>query len=163
MRPSASAWIFLLAASVPAERSRADPTDPDVDAWRSLPAVASVQPRVPAVLTMSYGGGAGALGRAPHGFFAAGDGGAAVFLPEKDFATRVAAAFGVRAGYHWRNGLALTLCFDDLGVEPSKGGGALLIPSVSVRYSLPFVVEPFAEAMAGGVFDQAMAAPTAGL
>ncbi len=72
-------------------------------------------------------------------------------------------SFGARVGYQWRSGLAIEGRFDDLGVDPPRGGGSLLVASAGLRYSMPFVVMLFAEALVGPVFNDSHAAPAAGL
>ena len=61
-------------------------------------------------------------------------------------------AFGARAGYQFSSGLSLQARFDDLGVRAPDGSGPLLFASGGVRYVLPFIVMPFAEALVGPAF-----------
>jgi len=117
----------------------------------------------PARLVGAFGGGGGAFSRAPSGFFVGADTGWAVMLGPGSAPAPDAWAFGARLGYEWRNGLAIEGRFDDLGVDPPKGGGSLLVGSGGIRYSLPFVVMPFAEALIGPAFNGSHVTPGAGL
>lgn len=114
-------------------------------------------------LVGGFGGGGGAISRAPSGLFVGADTGWAVMLGPGPGPAPNAWAFGTRVGYQWRNGLALEGRFDDLGVEPPTKGGSLLFGSAGIRYSIPFVVMPFAEALIGPAFNGTHAAPGAGL
>jgi hypothetical protein len=117
----------------------------------------------PLRLVGAVGGGGGAYSHAPSGLFIGADTGWAVMLGEGTAPARDAWTFGARAGYEWRNGLALEARFDDLGVAPPLGGGPLLTATGGVRYSMPFIVMPFAEALIGPAFNGTHVAPAAGI
>jgi hypothetical protein len=117
----------------------------------------------PLRLVGGFGGGGGAIARAPSGLFIGADTGWAVMLGPRESSAPNAWAFGARVGYEWQNGLALEGRFDDLGVHPPTGGGSLLFGSAGIRYSLPLVVMPFAEALVGPGFNGSHLAPGAGL
>jgi len=155
--------VWALAVSALPHAARADELDDELATWRERPAVASLSTSYPAFVTNAYGGGSGALARSPYGFFAGADGGAAAFFAARDEKQRFAPAFGGRLGYQWVNGLAMHVGFDDLGLEPTVGGGPLLLPAVGLRYSLPFIVEPFAELSIGATFNSVVASPTGGI
>jgi len=111
----------------------------------------------------AFGGGAGAYARMPSGLFLGADTGVAVLASsDGDTAARVAEpvapkdtgwTFGIRAGYEWESGLALQARVDDLGTHTNDGDQSLTFCSVGVRYSLPFVVMPFVDALVGPAFD----------
>lgn len=117
----------------------------------------------PALLVGAFGGAAGAYARMPSGFFLGADTGLATLLASdadraESARTLVAPsrrgwAFGVRTGYAWASGLAIQARFDDLGVHTSDGTGSMMFASAGLRYALPFVVMPFAEALVGPAFD----------
>jgi hypothetical protein len=117
----------------------------------------------PSTLVGAVGGGGGALSRAPSGLFVGADTGWAVMLGPGSEPAPNGWAFGARLGYQWRSGLALEARFDDLGVDPPTGGGSLLVGSGGVRYSLPFLVMPFAEALVGPAFNGSHVTPGAGV
>jgi hypothetical protein len=76
---------------------------------------------------------------------------------------RHAWAFGIRAGYDWENGLGVQARFDDLGVHTAVGPRSLAFTTAGLRYSLPFVVMPFVDALAGIAVDSAGGAFGAGI
>ena len=125
------------------------------------------------LLVGAFGAGMGALGRSPHGLFLGIETGWASWRGRDAVAGRRevvqpeapsdAWTFGARVGYQWRSGLAVQLRFDDLGVAVSRGGGSLLVGSGGLRYSLPFAIMPFAEALFAAVFDGSGASPAGGL
>ena len=117
----------------------------------------------PSRLVRAFGGGGGAVSRAPSGPFVGADTGWGVMLGPGSPTAPNGWAFGARAGYEWANGLALEGRFDDLGMDPPRGGGSLLTASAGVRYSLPLIVMPFAEALVGPAFNGTHATPTAGI
>ena len=110
----------------------------------------------------SFGGGAGAYARMRSGLFLGADTGLAIL--ESSDTTSIAHdaattsndrrwAYGVRAGFEWSSGLAFQARIDDLGVHAGAGNQAVMAASVGVRYSLPFVVMPFVDALVGPAFD----------
>lgn len=105
-----------------------------------------------AVLSATHGGGGGVVGRAPRGPFVGADAGGAVMLARGEDPSRGAWAFGARAGYQWRSGVAFDLRFDDLGLDAPDGSGPLLVGSAGLRYGFPLVVMPYAEARLGDAF-----------
>ena len=141
---------------------RVSAADEGTMALIALPA-ALYMPLPSAVLVGAVGGGSGAVSRAPSGVFAGADTGLAIMVGSGQDAARDAWSFGARAGYQWRSGLAVQGRFDDLGVGPPTGGGSLLVASAGVRYSMPLVVMPFAEALVGPAFNGTHTTPAAGL
>lgn len=127
------------------------------------------------VLRGGFGGGVelGDFGRAPHGAFVDVETGWARWLASDADAARSRTplpaapnngwAFGASVGYQWRSGLALAARFDDLGIDSSRDGHALLCASAGVRYALPMFVMPFVEASLGAMFDGAATSPAVGL
>lgn len=71
--------------------------------------------------------------------------------------------FGARAGHEWENGIAVQLRFDDLGTRAGDGANAISIASAGVRYSLPFIVMPFVDAMVGPAFENGQSSFAAGV
>ncbi len=111
------------------------------------------------VLVGAFGGGHGHGGRAPHGWFLGADAGLAWLVGTTDTAVRTTSSprdhawcFGARAGYQLASGLAVQARFDKLGVDAPDGSGTLDTISGGVRYSVPVVPMPFAEAMIGPTF-----------
>ncbi len=115
------------------------------------------------VLVGTVGGGGGALSHAPSGVYVGADTGLGIMLGSPSYPAEDAWSFGATAGYQWRSGLALQGRFDDLGVAPPRGGGSLLVASAGLRYSMPLVAMPFAEALVGPTFNGSHAAPAAGI
>ena len=122
------------------------------------------------VLVGAFGGGHGHGGRAPHGWFIGADTGWAWFLGMPEVAARATTApredawcFGARGGYQLRSGLAVQMRFDKLGVEAPDGSGPLDAISAGVRYSVPIVPMPFAEAMIGPTIHGSDVVASAGL
>ena len=111
----------------------------------------------------AFGGGSGGYARMRSGFFLGADTGVAASVSsDTDSVARTdppvepkdrAWTFGVRAGYEWDNGIAVQARVDDLGIHTNDGTEPLTFCTVGVRYSLPFVVMPFAEALVGPAFD----------
>jgi hypothetical protein len=111
----------------------------------------------------AFGGSAGAYARFRSGFLFGADTGIATLVSsDEDSIARVEPtttpkyhgwAFGVRTGYEWTNGIALQARVDDLGTHTGSGNQPLSIASVGLRYSLPFVVMPFVDALVGPAFD----------
>ena len=138
----------------------------------SLPAAAaSADPALPLeVLIGAFGGGHGGGPRAPHGWFLGADTGWAWLVGSADVAARTnsdvhdnAWSFGARAGYQLRSGLAVQARFDKLGVTAPDLSGEVMTASFGVRYSMPIVPMPFAEAMVGPAFHGAETSPSAGV
>lgn len=96
----------------------------------------------------------GYVGAAPMGGPLLGiEGSWAATLPVSNDASQSSAAFGVRAGWAFPNGLNVHARYDDLGVEPAGSRSPLQLATLGLRYSLPFVVPlPFAEVDAGPAF-----------
>ncbi len=122
------------------------------------------------VLVGSFGGGHGLGLGAPHGWFLGADAGRAWLIGGTDIAARSTSSphddawcFGARAGYQLASGLAVQVRFDQLGVSAPNGGGSMMTASAGVRYSVPIVPMPFAEALIGPAFHGAEVAPSAGL
>jgi hypothetical protein len=113
------------------------------------------------LLVGAFGGGAGVYARTQHGFFLGADTGVATLISSdadqlvrsQIVPSRHGWAFGVRTGYEWASGLALQARIDDLGVHTSDGARSLMFVSGGIRYSLPLVVMPFADALVGTAFD----------
>lgn len=109
----------------------------------------------------AFGGGGGAYARMRSGFFLGAETGLALSTGTDVNAgvARVASTpgswwtFGARTGYEWENGVALQLRIDDLGTRAGDGSGTLSVASVGVRYSLPFIVMPFVDALVGPAFE----------
>jgi hypothetical protein len=122
----------------------------------------------PALLVGGAGGGAGAMGRSPEGWFLGADSGWATLIGgatarSEDEFHHDAWCFGARAGYQLASGLAVQLRFDDLGVSAPDGTGTLLFATAGVRYSLPLTVPmPFVEAMVGPAFHGGAVSPSVG-
>ncbi len=122
------------------------------------------------VLVGAFGGGHGHGARAPHGWFVGADTGWAWFIGMPDVVARASSVprdnawcFGGRAGYQLASGLAVQARFDELGVGAPDGSGSLAALSAGVRYSVPIVPMPFAEAMVGPTFHGSDAAASAGV
>ncbi|HSN27715.1 MAG TPA: hypothetical protein VLT45_15590, partial [Kofleriaceae bacterium] len=139
-----------------------------------VPAVAVADPfpwHIDPVLVGAFGGGHGRGGRAPHGWFLGADTGHAWFIGMSDVAAARATStpsdsgwcFGARAGYQLPSGLAVQARFDKLGVDAPDGTGALDAVSGGIRYSLPMVPMPFAEAAIGATFTGQDVAASAGI
>ncbi|HUJ62242.1 MAG TPA: hypothetical protein VLX92_27230 [Kofleriaceae bacterium] len=110
------------------------------------------------VLIGAFGGGHGHGGRAPHGWFLGADTGWAWLVGMSDVDARESSpprdnhwCFGARAGYQLATGLAVQVRYDRLGVE-APDDHAIGAVSAGVRYSVPIVPMPFAEAMVGPTF-----------
>lgn len=111
------------------------------------------------VLVGAFGGGhAHAMG-VPAGWFLGADTGWAWLLGGMDASARTTSGardnawcFGARAGYQLASGVALQARFDRLGVTSPDGSGSVMTASAGVRYSLPVVPMPFAEALIGPAF-----------
>jgi len=111
----------------------------------------------------AFGGGAGAYARMRSGFFLGADTGIATLVSSStDSIARTQSlsspeyhgwTYGVRIGYEWASGLAIQARVDDLGTHTGDGTEALTLATVGVRYSLPFFVMPFADALVGPAFD----------
>lgn len=87
----------------------------------------------------------------------------AVTLPVTEDPAQGSAAFGVRGGWAFPNGLSAQLRYDDLGVRPDSSRAPLQWATAGLRYSLPFVVPlPFAEIDAGTAFVTGDVHPGAG-
>lgn len=134
----------------------------------TVPRIAQAEPDAilqfpPALLVGAFGGSAGAYARMPYGFFFGADTGLATLVSsDSDVALRTQTqvaplhrgwAFGVRTGYEWASGLAIQARFDDLGVHTSDGTTSLMFASAGLRYSFPFIVMPFVDALVGPAFD----------
>lgn len=138
-----------------------------------VPAVAAADPlawHIDPILVGAFGGGHGRGGRAPHGWFLGADTGHAWFIGMTDSAARATTAprdsgwcFGARLGYQLPSGLAVQARFDKLGVDAPDGTGGLDAVSGGIRYSVPMVPMPFAEASIGATFDAHDAAASAGI
>lgn len=122
------------------------------------------------VLVGSFGGGHGHGGRAPRGWFLGADAGWAWFVSMPDVAARASSTprdsswcFGARTGYQLASGLAVQARFDKLGVDAPDGSGTLDAISFGVRYSIPVVPMPFAEAMIGPTIHGSDASTSAGV
>lgn len=122
------------------------------------------------VLVGSFGGGHGRGGLAPRGWFIGADTGWAWFVSMPDAAARTTSpprdnawCFGARAGYQLASGLAVQARFDKLGVDAPDGSGAVDMISAGVRYSIPIVPMPFAEAMVGPGIHGSAVDPGAGI
>ena len=101
-------------------------------------------------------GSAGHAGHGPRGgLFLGVDTGIAVAIASGDDPMHDAFTFGVRGGYELRNGLAIQLRYDDLGVKPELAGppsspSPVQLGTFGVRYAMPFLFPlPFFEAMWG--------------
>ena len=140
----------------------------------AAPAAARAQPvlhGIDPVLVGAFGGSHGHGGRAPHGWFLGADTGWAWFVGAPDAIARTTSqpprdnawCFGARAGYQLASGLAVQARFDKLGVDAPDGSGSLDAVSAGVRYSLPVVPMPFAEAMVGPMFHGSDASASAGV
>lgn len=137
----------------------------------SCPAAASAQPmHIDPVLVGAFGGSHGHGGRAPHGWFLGADTGWAWFVGMPQTIARASSTpqsdawcFGARAGYQLASGLAIQARFDKLGVDAPDRSGTLDAVSVGVRYSIPIVPMPFAEAMIGPTFHGSDASASAGV
>lgn len=120
------------------------------------------------ILVGAFGGGLGHGARAPHGWFLGAETGHAWFVGMQDSAARATSTptdngwcFGARAGYQLPSGLAVQARFGKLGVD--AGAGGLDAIAGGVRYSLPIVPMPFAEAEIGATFDDQEVAASAGV
>ncbi len=126
--------------------------------------LAMLVPLPPPRLVGAYGGGGGgSIAHAPRGLFLGADTGLATMLPGRVDGAHGAWAFGARAGYQWRSGLAAQVRFDDLGVGAPDGSAPLLFATAGVRYSLPLVVMPFVEVLVGPAVYGAHVSPGAAL
>ena len=101
---------------------------------------------------------AGRVGGGPSGgVFVGVDTGVALALASGFDPAQDAWAFGGRAGYEFRNGLALQLRYDYLGLAPhltNPSTSPMQIGSAASSYSIPFLVPlPFFEAMWGPSFN----------
>ena len=159
LRTLARSLLAIAAMTVSAPAAGADPISL-VGQLRGLP---------PAFLVGSFGGGHSG-GRGPRGFFFGADTGWAWLVGGTDIATRSttgtqdsAWCFGAKAGYQLRSGLAVQVRYDHLGVTAPDASGNLSFATVGVRYALPMVIEPFAEAMAGPAFHGSDVSLGAGL
>jgi len=160
MRTSTLVIVVVCAVSGSAY---ADPTPPALlDAFK-MP---------PAVLVGAFGGGHGHATRAPHGWFFGADTGIAWLVGASDVEARTAGAsnidskawcFGARAGYQLASGLAVQARFDKLGLDAPDGSGELVGVSTGIRYSLPVVPMPFAEALVGSAIHGSDLSPMIGL
>ncbi len=111
----------------------------------------------------AFGGGSGGYARMRSGLFLGADTGIALLVSsDADGVAHTdspvepkdrAWTFGARAGYEGENGVAVEAQVDDLGIHTNDGTEPLTFCAVGVRYSLPFVVMPFAEALIGPAFD----------
>lgn len=122
------------------------------------------------VLVGAFGGGHGHGGRAPRGWWLGADTGWAWFVGMPGAIARATSTprdnawcFGARAGYQLASGLAVQARFDKLGVDAPDGSGTLDTVSAGIRYSVPIVPMPFAEAMIGPTFHGSDAAVSAGV
>ena len=147
----------ILAGSVAAHASD------ETRAPSATPALAALFPLPPPVLVGVHGGGGDRLAHAPTGPLIGIDAGWATMLGSGSDAAHGAWAFGARAGYQFSSGLSLQARFDDLGVHAPDGSGPLLFATGGVRYVLPFIVMPFAEALVGTALYGPHASPGAGL
>ncbi len=144
--------LALVAVSVPVTVAHADP---------ALPLE---------VLVGAFGGGHGGGPHAPHGWFLGADSGWAWLVGSTDVVARSSSdvhdnawAFGARAGYQLRSGLAVQARFDKLGVTAPDLSGAMMTAAFGVRYSVPIVPMPFAEALVGPAFHGSQTSPTAAI
>jgi len=110
----------------------------------------------------AFGGGGGAYARMRSGFFLGAETGLALSTGgdvTAGGAARVESTpgswwtFGACTGYEWENGIALQLRVDDLGTRAGDGSSALTVASAGARYSLPFIVMPFVDALVGPAFE----------
>ena len=120
----------------------------------------------------AFGGGGGAYARMRSGLFLGAETGLALSTgtdalaggaPRVESMPRSWWTFGVRAGHEWENGIAVQLRFDDLGARAGDGASTLSVASAGVRYSLPFIVMPFVEALVGPAFEGGQTSFAAGL
>lgn len=129
-----------------------------------------VASRARAELIGGFGGGHSS-GSGPHGYFFGADTGwawiigadpAALARSTSDSPTD-AWCFGARAGYQLASGLAVQARFDKLGLDAPDGSGELVGVSTGIRYSLPVVPMPFAEALVGSAIHGSDLSPMIGL
>ncbi len=148
--------VRAFAFAVPATLATTASADP----WTPPALLGSLRGFPPAVLVGAFGGGHGRAVRAPHGWFLGVDAGWAWLVGPTDVAARSTATdfhdnhwcFGARAGYQLPSGLAVQARFDKLGVTAPDASGELMTASFGVRYSVPIVPMPFAEALVGPAF-----------
>jgi hypothetical protein len=116
-------------------------------------------------LVGGHGGGGGGRTLQVMGPYLGVDGGFAVMLASRGTEARDALGFGVHAGYRFPTGLAIDVRGDDLGVTPDGHGGPLLAAGAGLRFTLPALVMPFADAHVGTALaaSQAVFAADAGL
>ena len=138
-----------------------------------VPGIAVADPlpllgRMDPILVGAFGGGHGHGARAPHGWFLGAETGHAWFVGMQSSAARATSTpsdsgwcFGARVGYQLPSGLAVQTRFSKLGVD--AGAGGLDEIAGGVRYSLPIVPMPFAEAEIGATFDEQEVAASAGV
>ena len=86
----------------------------------------------------------------PSGLYLGVDAGAALMPGEGALGTMSAATFGGHAGYRLPSGLAFDLRGDDLGVSVPDGG-PLIAGGAGMRYTVPLLIMPFAEAHFGAL------------
>jgi len=151
------------AVSVLAGAAAADPVSPPalLGTLRGLP---------PALLVGSFGGGHGHGVRAPRGVFLGVDTGWAWLLGMSDVEARTLVpvdrngwCYGARFGYQFASGVAIQARYDKLGVSAPDASGDLAVASAGVRYSVPVVPMPFAEALVGPAFHGTSTSPIVGL
>jgi hypothetical protein len=134
------------------------------------PALLGTMRGIDPVLVGAFGGGHAHAVGAPYGWFLGADAGWAWLLGGTDTAVRSTSGdrtdswcFGARAGYQLASGLAVQARFDRLGVTAPDGSGTLMTASLGVRYSVPIVPMPFAEAAIGPAFHGSNVSPSAAL
>jgi hypothetical protein len=96
-------------------------------------------PDAHAELIGGFGGGGGAYARMRSGFVLGAESGKSI--GGNDIGWTV----GVRTGYEWATGVTVQARLDDLRTAT--------VASAGLRYSLPFIVMPFVDALAGPAFD----------
>lgn len=133
--------------------------------------VAAAAPSLPLdALISAFGGSTAHAPHTPYGWFLGADTGWAWLVGSSDVVARSttdvrdnAWSFGARAGYQLRSGLAVQARYDKLGVTAPDLSGPLMTASFGVRYSVPIVPMPFAEALVGPTFHGSETSPTVGL
>jgi len=112
-------------------------------------------PRPPARLTGTVLSPGHGPAEAQEGLLLGIGSGWSTLLPSSRDAADGAWSLGARLGYQLRYGLALDARYDYLGVAPHADGRVLQTGAAGLRYSLPWYVEPFAEAALGCTFHGA--------
>jgi hypothetical protein len=120
----------------------------------------------------AFGGGGGGYARMRSGFFLGGETGLSLSTgtdaglggtTRAESSPRSWWTFGVRVGHEWKNGIAIQLRFDDLGARAGDPTGTTSVASAGVRYSLPFAIMPFVDALVGPAFESGQTSFAVGL